>query len=67
MPSLLDLIRAGELPHDVPLHIEVFHSSYSDKYIRILTELEKDTALLSYHVIAIFPKESYWILHLKKG
>lgn len=67
MPSLLDLIRAGELPHDVPLHIEVFHASSSERSVRILKELENDTALLSYHVIAIFPKESHWILHLKKG
>jgi hypothetical protein len=67
MPSLIDLIRAGELPHDVPLHIEVFHSSSSERYVRILTDLEQETTLLSYHVIAIFPKESHWILHLKKG
>ena len=67
MPSLLDLIRAGELPHDVPLHIEVFHASSSERFDTNLKELENDTALLSYHVIAIFPKETLWIIHLKKG
>lgn len=67
MPSLLDLIRAGELPHDVPLHIEVFHASSSERSVRSLKDLEQETALLSYHVIAIFPKENLWIIHLKKG
>lgn len=67
MPSLGDLIKAGELPHDVHLHIEVFHASSSERSVRSLKELENDTALLSYHVIAIFPKETLWIIHLKKG
>jgi len=67
MPSLFDLIRAGELPHDVPLHIEVFLASSSERFGTTLKELENDSGLLSYHVIAIFPKESHWILHLKKG